>query len=100
MSYNSDIIITDLPEMARFLKTAKQVKDDLSLELITIKKSFRTIENWDDDIHEKTDVVLDSINKKCEVIFDEIERLNNVFEDYLEILEDYNNPFSGKMSRF
>lgn len=100
MNYSSDMIIADLNEMSRFLDTAIEIKRELSYQIADIEKKFHAIENWDDDIHEKTEVVLETIDSKCEVVFDEIERLNKALRNYIDMLEDYNNPFSGKMGLF
>ena len=97
MAYNSDMVIADIDEVARFLESAVQIKDDLSYQIMDIEKKFRAINNWDDDIHEKTDTVLETIDKKCEIVFDEIERLNKALGNYIEMLEEYNNPFSGRI---
>ena len=97
--YNSDMINADLDEMAIFLQTAKQIEGDLEFQIYDIRKKFESIKNWDDDIHDKTSDVLEAINKKCDIVFDEIDRLNNEFEHYVNDLNDYNDPYAGKLGR-
>ena len=97
--YNSNMIIADLDEMAIFLQTAKAIEAELEYQIYEIRKDFASIENWDDEIHDKTGDVLDIINKKCDIVFDEIDRLNQEFEQYVDDLNDYNDPHSGKLGR-
>lgn len=100
MGYNSDMIIADTGEMSYFLDTAIVIKRELTNQINDIERKYRAITNWDDNIHEKVGVTLESIDKKCEVVFDEIDRLNRALRNYLDMLEDYNNPRSGRMGRF
>ena len=86
-----DLITADLDAMEAFVDTAKDIQRHIGDLDSNIMYQFKKISDWNDEIRERTLIVLQEIKKKEEVINDLLFNLYRDVDDLIDDLDIYLN---------
>lgn len=86
-----DLITADLDAMEAFVDTAKDIQRHIGDLDSNIMYQFKKISDWNDEIRERTLIVLQEIKKKEEVINDLLFNLYRDVDDLIDDLDTYLN---------
>lgn len=96
---NNDLLIANLDEMELFLLDAIKKRDELNSNMNKIIFHLSLINNWDDQVLDKTKEVIYKIQTQINLITDQINDLNKKLDEYIDNLNDYNNINKGLFGR-